>query len=86
MLKLPDNVVGLDFKQHRIAALDGNLITEYEKVVADWMATIEAIIHDTSDERLLCTLYTHETAVDPWNLFWCACWSRQILVLRYGVV
>ena len=56
MLRLPENVVGLDFKQHRLAALDGSLIAEYEKVVTDWMSTIEAILHDTSDERSVCSI------------------------------
>ena len=51
MLKLPENVVGSDFKQHRLAALDTTLINEYEEVVSDWISTIEAILHDTSDER-----------------------------------
>ena len=51
MLRLPDNVVGTDFKQHRLAALDQSIISEYEELVTDWMTTIEAIISDTSDER-----------------------------------
>jgi dynein heavy chain len=51
MLKLPENVVGTDFKQHRIAATDQGLIAEYENLVTDWMTTIEAILNDTTDER-----------------------------------
>ena len=51
MLRLPDNVVGADFKQHRLAALDQGIITEYEELVTDWMTTIEAVLTDTSDER-----------------------------------
>ena len=51
MLKLPENVVGSDFKQHRLAATDQTLIAEYEHLVSEWMTTIEAILHDTTDER-----------------------------------
>ena len=46
-----------DFKQHRLAALDQQVITEYEKLVSDWISTIEAILHDTVDERLCSFKY-----------------------------
>ena len=51
MLRLPDNILGTDFKQQRLAALDQSIITEYEQLVTDWMSTIETILTDTSDER-----------------------------------
>lgn len=51
MLKQPENIVGNEFKQHRLAASDQAIITEYEDLVTDWMNTIDAILHDTSDER-----------------------------------
>jgi dynein heavy chain len=53
MLKQPENVVGNEFKQHRLAALDPIIIAEYEDLVTDWMNTIDAILHDTSDERCI---------------------------------
>ena len=49
--KQPENVVGNEFKQHRLAAADQTIIAEYEDLVTDWMNTIDAILHDTSDER-----------------------------------
>ena len=51
MLRLPENTVGSDFKQHRLAALDQSIISEYEILVTDWMSTIEQVLTDTSDER-----------------------------------
>ena len=51
MLKHPENLVSNDFKQHRLAALDHSIISEYEELVTDWIGTIEAILNDTSDER-----------------------------------
>lgn len=51
MLKQPENIVLNDFKQQRAAALDPQLISQYEELVVQWMNTIEAILVDTSDER-----------------------------------
>ena len=51
MLKQPENIVGTEFKQHRLAALDQSIISEYEELVTEWMNTIDAILHDTADER-----------------------------------
>lgn len=51
MLKQPENVILNDFKMQRQAALDTQLIGQYEELVTDWMNTIETILNDTSDER-----------------------------------
>ncbi|KAL5009692.1 hypothetical protein ScPMuIL_011997 [Solemya velum] len=53
MLKQPENIVLNDFKQQRAAALDPQLIGQYEELVIQWMNTIEAILVDTSDERFM---------------------------------
>ncbi|WAR07684.1 DYHG-like protein [Mya arenaria] len=53
MLKQPDHVVLNDFKQQRAAALDPQLINQYEELVTEWMNTIEAVLTDTSDERFM---------------------------------
>ena len=53
MLKQPDHVVLNDFKLQRAAALDPQLISQYEELVSEWMNTIEAVLTDTSDERLV---------------------------------
>ncbi|ESP00408.1 hypothetical protein LOTGIDRAFT_173222 [Lottia gigantea] len=53
MLKLPENIVLNDFKLQRAAALDSQIIGDYEELVTDWMNTIETIIVDTSDERFM---------------------------------
>lgn len=51
MLKQPENIILNDFKQHRAAALDVQLIGQYEELVQDWISTIETMLNDTSDER-----------------------------------
>ena len=51
MLKAPETIVGADFKQHRLAALDQQVMAEYEKVVTEWMVIIETVLIDTADER-----------------------------------
>ena len=56
MLKQPENVILNDFKMQRQAALDTQLIGQYEELVADWMNTIESILNDTSDERFVSVL------------------------------
>lgn len=53
MLRQPENVVLNDFKQQRAAALDPQLIGQYEELVNEWINTIEAILNDTSDERFM---------------------------------
>jgi len=53
MLKQPDHIVLNDFKQQRAAALDPQLISQYEELVTEWMNTIEAVLTDTSDERYI---------------------------------
>ncbi|XP_060567478.1 dynein axonemal heavy chain 5-like [Ruditapes philippinarum] len=53
MLKQPDHIVLNDFKQQRAAALDPQLISQYEELVTEWMNTIEAVLTDTSDERFM---------------------------------
>ena len=53
MLRQPENVILNDFKLQRAAALDPHLISQYEELVSEWISTIEAILSDTSDERLV---------------------------------
>jgi len=57
MLKQPENVILNDFKQQRAAALDPQLIGQYEELVTDWMNTIETTLNDTSDERFVIFSY-----------------------------
>ena len=51
MLKHPENIIGADAKQHRLAALDQHIITEYEGLVTEWISTIETILMDHADEK-----------------------------------
>ena len=67
MLKHPENIIGTDFKQHRLAALDPQVIAEYEELVSDWMNTIEAILHDTSDERFMDPNAGPLSELDRWK-------------------
>ncbi|XP_052807484.1 dynein axonemal heavy chain 5-like isoform X7 [Mya arenaria] len=66
MLKQPDHVVLNDFKQQRAAALDPQLINQYEELVTEWMNTIEAVLTDTSDERKMDVLFPRRSRfMDP---------------------
>jgi dynein heavy chain len=51
MLRQPENIIANDFKLQRAAALDPQLISQYEELVNEWINTIEAIVTDTADER-----------------------------------
>ena len=51
MLKHPENTVGADAKQQRLAALDQHIIAEYELLVGDWISTIENVLIDPHEER-----------------------------------
>ncbi|BFZ10052.1 hypothetical protein BsWGS_13093 [Bradybaena similaris] len=53
ILRQPENVVEQDFKMQRIAALDSQLVTEYEELVSEWISTIETILNDAAEERIL---------------------------------
>jgi dynein heavy chain len=64
MLKQPENVILNDFKMQRQAALDTHLISQYEELVSDWMNTIESILNDTSDERLVNKQYLFIITID----------------------
>ena len=64
MLKQPENVILNDFKMQRQAALDTQLISQYEELVSDWMNTIESILNDTSDERLVNKQYLFIITID----------------------
>ncbi|XP_053397319.1 dynein axonemal heavy chain 5-like isoform X6 [Mercenaria mercenaria] len=66
MLKQPDHIVLNDFKQQRAAALDPQLISQYEELVTEWMNTIEAVLTDTSDERKMDALFPERSRfMDP---------------------
>ena len=52
MLRPPVNIVGSDFKQHRLAAADPKVIGEYESLITEWMTTIEGIVSDNDDRFL----------------------------------
>ncbi|KAK6187606.1 hypothetical protein SNE40_005595 [Patella caerulea] len=67
MLKLPENIILNDFKLQRAAALDAELIGQYEELVTDWMNTIETIVLDTSDERFMDPNAGPLSELDRWR-------------------
>ncbi|CAH1799095.1 unnamed protein product [Owenia fusiformis] len=67
MLKQPENIVNNDFKQHRLAALDTQIISEYEGLLSDWISTIEAVLMDTSDERFMDPNAGPLSELDRWR-------------------
>lgn len=54
ILRLPENLVTSDFKQHRISSqYDTAVIREYESVVQDWIQAIDGVLSEGSDERYI---------------------------------
>ncbi|XP_077973667.1 uncharacterized protein LOC120348568 isoform X2 [Styela clava] len=68
ILRLPETLVSSDFKQHRISSqFDSAVIREYESVVQDWMQTIDGVLSEGNDERLLDVHSGPLTEVDRWH-------------------
>ncbi|XP_077977225.1 dynein axonemal heavy chain 8-like isoform X3 [Glandiceps talaboti] len=53
VLRRPEIMVTNEFSKHRAAAYDQNIISEYEALVTDWMATIDNALADGGDERFM---------------------------------
>ncbi|CAG5121565.1 unnamed protein product, partial [Candidula unifasciata] len=67
VLRQPENLVEQDFKMQRIAALDPQLISEYEELVSDWISTIETILNDTADDRILDPNANSLSELEKWR-------------------
>ncbi|XP_071954985.1 uncharacterized protein [Antedon mediterranea] len=53
VLRRPENLVSNEFSKHRSTAYDGNIISEYEALVTEWISTIDNALTDGGDERFM---------------------------------
>ena len=51
VLRRPDNIVSQEFSKHRTTSYDHSIISEYESLVSEWIATIDNALADGGDER-----------------------------------
>ncbi|XP_029452717.1 dynein gamma chain, flagellar outer arm-like [Rhinatrema bivittatum] len=67
ILKRPRNIVSIDFLQQRSAILDSDIVSENETLVSEWIKTIDLILMETVDERVLDINTTPLTELDWWR-------------------
>ncbi|XP_064629693.1 uncharacterized protein LOC135488785 isoform X2 [Lineus longissimus] len=67
MLKQPERLVSNEYKQHRLAALDHEIISEYEELVNEWIATIEPILSESGEDRSLDPNAGPLSELDRWH-------------------
>ncbi|XP_069461306.1 uncharacterized protein [Ambystoma mexicanum] len=67
ILKRPTNIVSPDFLQQRTAILDTDIVSDHEALVSDWIKTIDQILMEAVDERVLDITTTPLTEIDRWH-------------------
>ncbi|XP_053567991.1 uncharacterized protein LOC128657631 [Bombina bombina] len=67
ILRRPHSIVNPDFLQPRSAILDSEIIGENEALVSEWIKTIDQILSDAVDERVLDITTTPLTELDRWH-------------------
>ncbi|KAM4694307.1 uncharacterized protein O3C94_004765 [Discoglossus pictus] len=67
ILKRPQGIVNPDFLQQRSAILDPDVVSENETLVAEWIKTIDQILIEAVDERVLDITTTPLTELERWH-------------------
>ncbi|XP_078503742.1 dynein axonemal heavy chain 5-like [Lissotriton helveticus] len=67
ILKRPTHIISPDFLQQRSAILDSDIVNEHEALVLDWIKTIDQILMEAVDERVLDITTTPLTELDRWH-------------------
>ncbi|KAM9316607.1 uncharacterized protein PAF06_007656 [Gastrophryne carolinensis] len=67
ILKRPQNSVSLDFLQQRSVALDPDVVSENEALLTDWIKTIENVLVEAVDERVLDITTSPLTELQRWH-------------------
>ncbi|XP_018096048.2 dynein heavy chain 5, axonemal [Xenopus laevis] len=67
ILRRPQHSVSIDFLQQRSAIVDSELVNENEGLVSEWMKTIEQILMEAVDERVLDIASTPLTELECWH-------------------
>ncbi|XP_056421918.1 uncharacterized protein LOC130362045 isoform X2 [Hyla sarda] len=67
ILKRPQNIVSPDFLLQRAAVLDQETLSENETLVSEWMKTIDQVLMEAIDERVLDITTTPLTELERWH-------------------
>ncbi|RXM36617.1 Dynein heavy chain 5, axonemal [Acipenser ruthenus] len=67
ILKRPAQIVSSDIMQQRSVPVDSDVVSENEALVSDWMKTIEQVLNEGGDDRVLDINTTPLTELDRWQ-------------------
>ncbi|XP_031757885.1 dynein gamma chain, flagellar outer arm isoform X2 [Xenopus tropicalis] len=67
ILRRPQHSMSIDFLQQRPSTVDSELLNENEALVFDWIKTIEQILMEAVDERVLDIASTPLTELEHWH-------------------
>ncbi|XP_073445808.1 uncharacterized protein [Dendrobates tinctorius] len=67
ILKRPLNIVSPDFLLQRSAALDPEIVSESETLISEWIRTIDQVLMEAVDERVLDITTSPLTELDRWH-------------------
>ncbi|XP_033113255.1 dynein heavy chain 5, axonemal-like isoform X2 [Anneissia japonica] len=67
VLRRPEILVSNEFSKHRSTSYDGNIISEYEALVTEWISTIDNALTDGGDERFMDPNSGPLTELERWK-------------------
>ncbi|KAM5165175.1 dynein axonemal heavy chain 5-like [Mantella aurantiaca] len=67
ILKRPQNIISPDVLQQRSMVLDLEIVSENEALLSEWIKTIEQVLVETVDERVLDITTTPLTELQRWH-------------------
>ncbi|KAG2467807.1 DYHG protein, partial [Polypterus senegalus] len=67
ILKRPVRLVSAELMQQRMMVFDSEIISENETILSDWMKTLEEILKEGGDDRILDINTTPITELDRWR-------------------
>ncbi|XP_073531710.1 dynein axonemal heavy chain 5-like [Phyllobates terribilis] len=67
ILKRPQNIISPDFLLQRSAVLDPEIVGENETLISEWIKTIDQVLMEAVDERVLDITTSPLTELDRWH-------------------
>ncbi|XP_044146080.1 dynein axonemal heavy chain 5-like isoform X2 [Bufo gargarizans] len=67
ILKRPQNIVSPDFLLQRSVVLDPEIVSENETLISEWIKTIDQVLIEAIDERVLDITTTPLTELERWH-------------------
>ncbi|XP_077343463.1 dynein axonemal heavy chain 5-like [Lithobates pipiens] len=67
ILKRPQNIISPDLLQQRSMVLDSEIVNKNEALLSEWIKTIEQVLAETVDERVLDITTTPLTELQRWH-------------------